>query len=85
MIINNKNIDYLAELVVSHLMTSRGIDDSGIFIHLIGVFHRFFSFDIEKVRRHRNEAGGNKSGIQDAQKGRKKCPPILYAPRAGIL
>jgi hypothetical protein len=72
MIINNKNIDYLAELVVSHLMTSRGIDDSGIFIHLIGVFHRFFSFDIEKVRRHRNEAGEeewhlflNREGLYD--------------------
>ena len=72
MIINNNNIDYLAELVVSHLMTSQGIDDSGVFIHLTGVFHRFFSNDIEKVRRHRIESGEeewhlflNREGLYD--------------------
>lgn len=72
MIINNRNIDYLAELVVSHLMTSQGIDDSSIFIHLSGVFHRFFSNDIEKVSKHRDETGEeewhlflNREGLYD--------------------
>ena len=54
MILNNENIDYLAELTVSHLMTSKGIDDSKIHIHLLGVFHRFFANDIEAIRSHRN-------------------------------
>jgi type VI secretion system protein ImpH len=53
----NENIDYLAELVASHLLANKKTDDSMLFIHFLGVFKRFFSKDIEKIDVHKNGAG----------------------------
>jgi len=67
-----ENIDYLAELIVSHLLTVSGIDDANIYVHLMGIFKRFFSRDIEKTEVHKNDSGEeewhiylNREGIYD--------------------
>lgn len=66
------NIDYLAELIVSHLIARNEADDSRIYTHYLGVFKRFFSRDIEKIEMHRNNIGEkewtiylNREGIYD--------------------
>ena len=66
------NIDYLAELVVSNLMTNKGIADKHIFVHLLGTFNRFFSNDIENSEVHKTEANDpefhfylNREGLYD--------------------
>lgn len=46
---NPENIDYLAEVVVSHLLAGKKSDISGVSIHLLGIFRRFFSKDVEKI------------------------------------
>ncbi len=57
MINKQENIDYLAEVIVSHLIANKNIDDSDICVHLLGVFKRFFSKDIEKMDIRRNGSG----------------------------
>lgn len=52
-----ENIDYLAELVVSQLIANSNIDDDDIYVHLMGIFKRFFSRDVEKMETHKNEQG----------------------------
>jgi len=52
-----ENIDFLAEVIASHLIANKKIDDSNIYVHLLGVFRRFFSKDIEKIEIRRNEQG----------------------------
>jgi len=54
---NKENIDFLAEVIASHLITNEKIDDSNIYVHMLGVFQRFFSKDIEKIDVHRNASG----------------------------
>lgn len=54
-----ENIDFLAEVIASHLVANKKINDSDIYVHLLGVFKRFFSKDIEKIDVHRNESGEN--------------------------
>lgn len=56
---DQKNIDFLAEVIASHLVANKMIDDSDIYVHLLGVFKRFFSRDIEKIDIRKNEAGEN--------------------------
>jgi len=51
---NQENIDYLAEVIVSHLLAGKKSDVSEISIRLLGTFRRFFSKDVEKIRSHSN-------------------------------
>ncbi len=57
MIKKQENIDFLAEVIASHLVANKKINDSNIYVHFLGVFKRFFSKDIEKIDVHRNESG----------------------------
>lgn len=49
-----ENIDYVAELAASRLLINNKQDDSRLFVHLLGVFRRFFSSDIENIEIRRN-------------------------------
>ena len=51
---NPENIDYLAEVIVSHLLSGKKSDISGVSIHLLGTFRRFFSKDVEKITSRSN-------------------------------
>ncbi len=57
MITNLENIDYLAEVIVSHLLTNKKVSDSNLFVHYLGIFKRFFSRDIEKIDQNTNGEG----------------------------
>lgn len=55
MLINNvENIDYLAEVIVSHLLAGQKSGKTDVTFRLEGIFRRFFSKDVEKVTRHLN-------------------------------
>jgi type VI secretion system protein ImpH len=51
---NAENIDYLAEVIISHLLAEQKSDMSGISIRLLGIFRRFFSKDVEKIATRSN-------------------------------
>ncbi len=51
---NPENIDYLAEVIVSHLLAGKKSDMSGVSIRLLGIFRRFFSKDVEKITSRSN-------------------------------
>jgi hypothetical protein len=51
---NPENIDYLAEVIVSHLLTGKRSDMSVVSIRLLGIFRRFFSKEVEKILSHSN-------------------------------
>jgi len=51
---NPENIDYLAEVIVSHLLAGNKSDMSGVSIRLLGIFRRFFSKDVEKISSRSN-------------------------------
>jgi hypothetical protein len=51
---NPENIDYLAEVIVSHLLAGKKSDMSGVSIRLLGIFRRFFSKDVEKIMSRSN-------------------------------
>lgn len=57
MIKNQENIDFLAEVVASHILANEKINDSNVYVHLLGVFQRFFSKDVQKVDIHQNASG----------------------------
>jgi hypothetical protein len=57
MVKTEDDIDFLAEVIVSHLVTNKKISQSDIYVHLLGVFKRFFSKEVEKVDFHKNDAG----------------------------
>ena len=57
MIHRQEDIDFLAEVVVSHLMTNKKIDESNVYVHLLGVFRRFFLREIEEIKPIRNASG----------------------------
>jgi hypothetical protein len=46
---NQENIDYLAEVIVTHLMACKKTDEAKVAIHLLGNFRRFISKDVEKI------------------------------------
>lgn len=51
---NPENIDYLAEVIVSHFLAGKKSDMSGVSIRLLGIFRRFFSKDVEKITSRLN-------------------------------
>ena len=55
MISYRENIDYLAEVIVSHMAANKKIDDNNLIVHLTGVFKRFFSKEVERIRFHKNQ------------------------------
>ena len=57
MIKNQENIDFLAEVIASQIVANEKISDSNICVHLMGVFKRFFSKDIQKIDVHRKSSG----------------------------
>ena len=57
MISKQENIDFLAEVVVSHLVSNRNIDESEIIVHYLGIFRRFFSKEVEKIEIRKNDSG----------------------------
>ena len=63
MIHRQEDIDYLAEVVVSHLMTHQKVDDSNIRVHMLGVFRRFFSREIEEIRNVRHASGESELNV----------------------
>ncbi|HLO57289.1 MAG TPA: hypothetical protein VK179_00970 [Bacteroidales bacterium] len=50
---NRENIDYLAEVVVSHLLSGQKAP-AGVTVRLLGIFRRFFSHDVEKITSRTN-------------------------------
>jgi hypothetical protein len=54
---NQENIDFLAEVIASHLVANEKVSDSNIYAHCLGVFKRFFSKDIERISVHKNDSG----------------------------
>jgi hypothetical protein len=54
---NQENIDFLAEVIASHLVANKMISDADIYVQLLGVFRRFFSKDVEKIQVNRNDSG----------------------------
>jgi type VI secretion system protein ImpH len=58
-----ENIDYLAEVVVSHLVANKKISESNVYVHLTGVFRRFFSKEIERIDVHRNDEGNQEWNV----------------------
>jgi hypothetical protein len=71
MIKTNENIDYLAEIVASHIMSNKKIKDSDIYVHFLGIFKRYFLKEVEKIDIQNNEDGKecnvfvNKEGLYD--------------------
>ncbi len=63
MINKQENIDFLAEVVVSHLVANKKIDESNVYVHLLGVFRRFFSKEIEKIEVRKNDSGDKEWNI----------------------
>jgi hypothetical protein len=63
MIENQENIDYLAEIVVSHLLANKKINDSDIYVHFLGVFRRYFLKEVERINVHTNEEGDKEWNI----------------------
>jgi hypothetical protein len=51
---NPENIDYLAEVIVSHFLAGKKSDMSAVSVRLLGIFRRFFSKDVEKITSHSN-------------------------------
>ena len=51
---NPENIDYLAEVIISHLLADKKSDMSDVSIRLLGIFRRFFSKDVEKILSRSN-------------------------------
>lgn len=63
------DIDFLAEVVVSHLVANKKISESNVIVHLSGVFRRFFSKEIEKIEVRKNEAGDREWNIYIQREG----------------
>ena len=59
---NPENIDYLAEVIVSHLLAGKKADMSDVSIRLLGIFRRFFSKDVEKIISRSNTSEGRGMG-----------------------
>lgn len=57
MINKQENIDFLAEVIVSHLVANKKIDESNVIVHLSGIFRRFFTKEIEKIEVRKNDSG----------------------------
>ena len=53
---NPHNIDYLAEVIVSHLLSEKRADMASVVIRLAGVFRRFYSRDVEKIVPRSNDS-----------------------------
>jgi len=63
MSLKDGNIDYLAEIVVSHMVANNKFDYDHLVIHMKGVFKRFFSKDFEKYIDRRNIDGEKECNI----------------------
>ena len=49
MLDKKRQIDYLAEVIVSHQMATKELKDTDVYVHALGNFKRFFSKDVERV------------------------------------
>jgi hypothetical protein len=49
-----ENIDFLAEVIASHLQSVNKIGEPNLNVHLLGIFRRFYSNDVEKIYKTHN-------------------------------
>ncbi len=54
---NDRNIDYLAEVIISHMIRNENIAEKDVIVHLKGVFKRFFSKEVENIRKRHDKEG----------------------------
>lgn len=54
---NDSNIDYLAEVIISHMIRNENITEKDVIVHLKGVFERYFSKEVANIRKRHDKEG----------------------------